>query len=211
MKEISVLIADDHPMIIKALKRAFHEHSYFQVIGVAGNGAALIELVNESPSDIAIIDLEMPKTNGYDTILELHTRFPKIKTIAYSGYLSSINQQRAINMGAVSTISKTESIDNFIVAVEATAAGHSFHSKTDDQIIAKPVKNNKDSILTLREKQILNLIAVGKTSKQISEIYHISRWTVDKHRSNIKEKLGISTLAEMIRYAISYDEVPKNR
>lgn len=206
MKEQKVAIADDHPMVRRALKNAFQGHPYLRITGEANDGDELMELIDKSPTDIAIIDLEMPNRNGYDTILDCHTQYPGVKTIAFSGFLDSINQQRAINLGAFSTISKTESINDFVAAVEITASGQPFHSKVEKFRTISQIERSKSNLLTLREKQILHLIAEGKTSKQISEFYHISQWTVDKHRANIKEKLGIKTLAEMIRYALGSSE-----
>ena len=207
MKKITVLIADDHPMVREAIKNTFRNNSHVNFLGEDNNGIELIKLIEKSIPEVAFIDLEMPEMNGYDTILELHTKYPEIKSIALSGFLDSVNQQRAISMGALATICKTENTDVFIKAFEAVVDGRNFHSKVSSTFYIEPLKNDKYSLLTLREKQILNLIAKGKTSKQISDTYSISQWTVDKHRSNIKKKLEIKTLAEMIRYAIERNEV----
>lgn len=202
MKKIALLIADDHPIVRRAVKRIFRKNSEITFCGEANNGFEVMDLIEKAVPDIAIIDLEMPGMNCYDTILALHTKYPGIKTIAYSGFLDLKNQQRAIEMGAVATISKTEPMDVFLGAFQAIIEGKSFHS--DVMINPEPDsgKNDTYTLLTLREKQILNLIGKGKTSKQIGSFIGISKWTVDKHRSNIKEKLGITNLAELIRYAI---------
>ncbi|MCF6248094.1 MAG: response regulator transcription factor [Desulfobacula sp.] len=202
MKTVAVVIADDHPLVISALRNAFQRNSKINLIGEANNGIELLELIKKRIPDIAIIDLEMPKMDGYETILELHTIHPEIKTIAFSGFLNSANQQRVIDLGAYASISKTETSKNIFKAFQAVMDGENYHSAITSNDYEETVEQKDDSILTLREKQIIKLIAQGKTSKQISEAYNISQWTVDKHRSNIKEKLGIKSLAEMIRYAI---------
>lgn len=202
MKKIAVMIADDHPIVRKAIIAFFKNSPHIVFSGEADNGFELIELIKKSLPDIAIIDLEMPEMNGYDTILELRTNYPEIKTIAFTGFLDSINQQRAIELGAFSTVSKTESIAILIRAVEMVIEGKTFHSKMISNLYEESTTNDKYSLLTQREKQVLNLIAEGKTSKQISQNYNISKWTVDKHRSNIKEKLEIRNFADMVRYAI---------
>jgi DNA-binding NarL/FixJ family response regulator len=202
MKKIAVMIADDHPIVRKAIIAFFKNSPHIVFSGEADNGFELIELIKKSLPDIAIIDLEMPEMNGYDTILELRTNYPEIKTIAFTGFLDSINQQRAIELGAFSTVSKTESIAILIRAVEMVIEGKTFHSKMISNLYEGSTTNDKYSLLTQREKQVLNLIAEGKTSKQISQNYNISKWTVDKHRSNIKEKLEIRNFADMVRYAI---------
>lgn len=202
MKTIAVVIADDHPIIRTAFKNTFRKNENLKFLGEASNGIELLELVKEQVPDIAVIDLEMPRMDGYDTILELHTLYPEIKTVVFSGFLNAANQQRAINMGAHSSISKAESNKMIIQAIETIIRGERYHSKAFANFYVEPIEDKNSELLTLREKQILSLIADGKTSKQIGEVYSISQWTVDKHRSNIRGKLGLKNLSQMVRYAI---------
>ncbi|WP_299977245.1 response regulator transcription factor [Desulfobacula sp.] len=202
MKTISIVIADDHPVIRNAIKNILKGKDKFRIFGEANNGIELLALVKKIVPDIAIIDLEMPKMNGYETISKLHTIYPGIKIIAFSGFLNADNQQKAIKTGADSTISKADSSKTLIAALEAVMQGEKYHSNVSSSFYVKPLEDKNDALLTLREKQILSSIAEGKTSKQISEAYNISHWTVDKHRANIREKLKINNLSEMVRYAI---------
>jgi len=202
MKQIAVMVADDHPIVRNAIKRFFIKKANIDLLGEANNGFELIELIKMSCPHIAIIDLEMPGMNGYDTILELHNNYPEIKTIAFSGFLDSVNQQRAIALGAFSTVSKAESPNVLLKAVELAIDGKHFHSEVIYGFCPESVTEDRYALLTMREKQVLDLIAEGKTSRQISHTCNISKWTVDKHRSNIKEKLEIKSLAGIIRYAI---------
>lgn len=201
MDKIAVMIADDHPIVRNAIRKFFSDRPHIDILGEASNGFELMKLIEKSCPDIAVIDLEMPKMNGYATISELQSHYPQIKTIAFSGFLDSVNQQRVIMLGAFSTVSKGESVNILIKAVEMAIDGKHFHSKSCD-FIPKLAEDENYSLLTSRERQILDFIAEGKTSKQISHILNISRWTVEKHRSNIKEKLGIKTFASLVRYAI---------
>ncbi len=203
METIAVVIADDHPLIRQAVKNAFKNDRRIKFSGEANNGIELLELIEKSVPDIAIIDLEMPKMDGYETILQLHTLHPTIKAIVFSGFLNTANQQRAIEMGAFASISKTETNEYFIKALDAIIRGERYHSDVSQEFYAAPSDENKAG-LTLREKQILSLIAEGKTSKQIGKAYNISQWTVNKHRSNIRVKLGHTNMAEMVRYAIEH-------
>ncbi|MFO7749236.1 MAG: response regulator transcription factor [Desulfobacteraceae bacterium] len=202
MKIVAVLIADDHPLIIDAVKNIFKDKKEIEIIGEASNGGDLLRLVETTVPDIAIVDLEMPGMNGYDTILKIHTLYPQVKTIAFSGFLNDDNQQRAINMGACGSISKGQSREEFIKAFEAVVWGNPFHTRDTAGFYVDPPCTEKTSKLTMREQQILMHIAQGKTSREISEVYTISPWTVAKHRSNIKEKMGFRHLAEMVKYAI---------
>lgn len=202
MEKIAVMIADDHPIVRNAIKKFFIKKPHIDFCGEAKNGLELLRLIEEACPDIAVIDLEMPEMNGYDTISALHNNYPQIKTIAFSGFLDSVTQQRAIALGAFSTVSKTESVHVLLRAIEMTINGQHFHSDVLRDFSSGAPVDDRYSLLTMREKQILTLIAQGKTSKQISQEFNISKWTVDKHRSNIKEKLEIKNFAGIIRYAI---------
>lgn len=202
MKTISIFIADDHPMIRSAIKNILRKKDKLRILGEANNGIELLALVKKTVPDIAIIDLEMPKMNGYETISKLHTIYPEIKIIAFSGFLNKDNQQQAIKRGADATISKAESSRTLIAALETVMQDGKYHSNVSSSFYTKPLEDKKDALLTRREKQVLTLIAQGKTSKQISEVYNISRWTVDKHRANIRKKLKLNSLSGMVRYAI---------
>ena len=203
MKIVAVLIADDHPLIRDAVKRLFKDTKEIDIVGEASNGVDLLRLVETTVPDIAIVDLEMPGMDGYETILKLHTLYPGVKTIAFSGFLNDDNQQRAINMGAWGSISKGEPPAEFIRAFEAVVRGDPFHSRdTSGFYVEPPGEKESLKLLTMREKQILMHIAQGKTSRQIGDIFTISPWTVAKHRSNIKEKLGFKNFAEIVRFAI---------
>ena len=201
MTTIGIIIADDHPIIRDAVITIFRNKVKWKILGEANNGIELLTLIKKTLPDIAIVDLEMPKMDGYETISKISALYPTIKTVAFSGFLNKINQQRAIKAGADATISKTGTRVDLITALEAVIRSEKYHSKEFPNFYTEPLET-KHTLLTRREKQILSLIAKGETSKQISEFYNISHWTVDKHRSNIREKLGFKNLAEMVRYAI---------
>jgi len=202
MKKHSIVIADDHPIIRKAVKRFLLKTASFEVVGEADNGLNLIKIAKQIRPDVAILDLEMPTLNGYETIKKLRKSSPEIKTIAFSGFLTRANQKRAIEAGADATLSKTQSMECLTDALRAVMGGKAYHPEIAAHEYEMPQKDQKDHSLTLREKQILTMIAQGKTSRQISSDCNISKWTVDKHRANIKVKLGLNTLAEMVRYAL---------
>lgn len=203
MKPVTIVIADDHPIVLDVIKAAISKKEGLRIIGAARDGYDLLKLIKRLNPDIAIIDLEMPKLKGYETIAVLRSSHPDLRTIALSGFLSSANRQRAIDAGAYATVSKSLPMTDIIKAVEAVAQGQAYHSAETSFIDEKPIGEEQDCVLTLRETQILKLIAQGKTSKDISDLCNISRWTVDKHRANIRAKLGLKNVAEMVRYAIA--------
>lgn len=144
----------------------------------------------------------MPRMNGYDLIRAITAQYPEVRILVFSAFLTPFSQQRIKTLGAHATICKSESGQTIVRAVEEVIRGNSFHSKVY-YIHRDMAAGEHDDGLTCRQNQVLGLIGQGKTTREISQCLGISPWTVDKHRSNIKEKLGLRTLAEMIRYAIN--------
>jgi two-component system, NarL family, response regulator NreC len=201
MKKVSLVVADDHSIIRKAIVHLLTKTD-FEIIGEMNNGIELLAFVRKTVPDFAIIDLEMPKMDGYEAISKLRKKFSSIKLIAFSGFLDSHNQKQAIKMGADATVSKGDTVTTLLKALKAVQQGKNYHSDVSSIFSAKPLDDKKDTLLTLREKQILTMIANGKTSKQIGESYYISQWTVNKHRANIREKLGRNNISGIVKYAI---------
>jgi two-component system nitrate/nitrite response regulator NarL len=150
-----------------------------------------------------VVDLKMPGFNEYDAILKIRADYPHIKIVVFSGYLTPENQQQIKEMGVNWSISKTEGTQQIITVFNSVMEGKSYHSDVSFCIDAAIFNDDTNGNLTLREKQILMLISQGKTSREIGRVLCISKATVDKHRSNIKEKLGLKNIAEMVRYALN--------
>jgi len=209
MEPIGVVIADDHPLIRKLFADVIDEYINIKFMKEAGDGADLLTIVEATHPDLAVIDLEMPKVNGYDAIFEISNRFPQVKTIAFSGFLTFDTQKRVIELGVHSSISKTEPPLAIRNAIKEIVKGKNYHSDISskkENDIGNQEKTDlladKTAMLTKREKQILQQIQHGHSSKEIACFYNISPLTVNKHRQNIKKKLGARNTAEMIRIAL---------
>ncbi len=146
-----------------------------------------MESLNQTVPDLAIIDLEMPKINGYDAILKIHTMYPEIKTIIFSGFLTPETQKRVIHLGAHSTISKNETHETIIDAFRTIINGNRYHSDVSSGIDQKKFDYFQEDTLTVRENEIVDLIVKGYSSKKIADLLGISKWTVDRHRANIRK------------------------
>lgn len=203
--KISLILADDHPVIRKYLKRVFREYFDFEPFIETNNGSDLLELIDQTVPDVAIIDLAMPKINGYDAILEIHTKYPEVKTIVFSGFLTPETQHRVIQMGAHSTISKNETPEAIIDAFRTIIKGSHYHSDVSSCIDQKESDYVQDDTLTVRESEIVDLIVKGYSSKKIADILNISKWTVDRHRANIRKKMGVSNVVDLVRFAMEKD------
>lgn len=203
MKKVSVVIADDHPIVRSAIKQTLAKESELELVGEASDGRALLDLCGSRKPDMAIIDLKMPGMNGFDTVSEIRRLFPSVRVVVFSGYLDKENQHRAIEAGAHASVCKTESTKDVIRILRSVMNGERYHSAVDNGVDPDvPFELCVNKELTSRERQILDSIAQGRTSRQIAEHYNISQWTVDKHRANIKAKLGLRNVAEMVRYAM---------
>lgn len=203
MEKTSVVFADDHEVVFKSLSRMLDKNIY-DIIGHAKNGLELLELVEKKVPDIAVVDLEMPLMNGYDTIVQLNKRFPGIKSIAYSGFMTPETQKKAIKIGVMATVSKGQSTSDFKDAIEAVRQGETFHSDLSSVFWTESFKIRSESILTNREKQVLALVAGGYTSREIGKALYISELTANKHRANIKKKLNLETFSDVLKYAIQH-------
>lgn len=202
MKKVSVVVADDHSIIRDAMS-AVLDQDKFELVGKAENGVELMALVDQTLPDIAVIDLEMPAMNGYKAISELNRKFPEVKLIAFSGFMTPPNQKKVISMGASATLSKGEPVSELIKALEIVSRGGVYHSDVSTIFWPEPSSiNEQETPLTQRETQILTMVANGMTSKEIGQAYFISEWTVNKHRANIKSKLGLRSISDLVRYAM---------
>lgn len=207
METFNGIVADDHPIVRKAFKKIFRHQPHINFVGEADNGEQLLNLLKEHRVEFVVIDLVMPGVDGFEIMSKMHSLFPDIKIIVFSGFLNAINQQKAIQLGACASICKSTSSEEILNAFEKIFDGQCYHSNVTETYYLKPLKNINKNSLSSREREIINMISLGKTSKEISEMVNISPWTVDKHRSNIKQKLGLKNLAAIIRYAIDADGV----
>ena len=202
--KISLIVADDHPIIRRYLKRVLRDCFDIEPFIETSDGSELLGSIGQSVPDMAVIDLAMPEMNGYDAILKIHTQYPEIKTIVFSGFLTPETQQRVIQLGAHSTISKNETPDAIINAFRTIINGKRYHS--DVRSCFDQNQNSLDCFqedsLTDRENEIVDLIVTGHSSKEIADILGISKWTVDSHRTNIRKKLGVSNVVDLVHFAL---------
>jgi DNA-binding NarL/FixJ family response regulator len=205
--KISLIVADDHPIIRRYLKRVLIDYFDIEPFIETSDGSELLGSIDQTVPDLAVIDLEMPKINGYDAILEIHTRYPEIITIVFSGFLTPEVQKRVIQMGAHSTISKNETPEAIIHAFNTIINGNRYHSDVRSCCIdQKEFDGVQDDTLTVRETEIVDLIVKGYSSKKIADILGISKWTVDTHRANIRKKMGVSNVVDLVRIALKTNE-----
>jgi len=201
-----VLIADDHPIMREAL-RALLEKAGHSVVGEAADGRQACELAHKLQPNIAVLDLEMPSLNGIDAIPEIRRVSPNTRTILLTMHTDRPYVLQALQAGAKGYVLKTQAADDLIRAIQEVSMGAVYLSPGAavglvDAYLSKDEKPKE--LLSPRERQILQLVAEGKTTKAIGGMLGITFKTAESHRNRIMKKLGIHHTAGLVRYAIRH-------
>ena len=203
-----ILVADDHALVRQGVKRVVDHEPDLAVVAEAADGTAAVEQALDPSIDLAILDISMPRKTGLQAARELSRRRPELRTLILSMYENEQFLFEALKAGASGYVLKSGADDDIGDACRAAMRGHSFlypsavHTLVRDFIERADQRGNDFDLLTPRELEVLKLIAEGHTSKEIAAMLVISIKTVDRHRTNMLEKLGMRDRVELTRYAI---------
>jgi DNA-binding NarL/FixJ family response regulator len=203
-----VLVADDHPVVRSGLKTVLDAQPDLEVVAEAADGAEAVAKALAQEVDLAILDVAMPKLTGIQAAAELHQRKPELKLLMLSMYDSEQYLFASLKAGASGYVLKSDADHDLVDACRRTMRGQSFlYPSAVTSIVRDYLERDRASgeefeILTPRELQVLKLIAEAHTSKEIAAELVISVKTVERHRQNILDKLGMSDRVELTRYAI---------
>jgi DNA-binding NarL/FixJ family response regulator len=202
-----ILVADDHPVVRSGLRRVLDTQPDLEVVAEAEDGADAVKKALAGDVDVAILDVSMPKTTGIQAAEELHKRKPELKLLMLSMYDSEQFLFESLRAGASGYVLKSDADHDIVDAVRKTMRGQSFLYPSAVSTLVKDVLErgggeDEFDVLTPRELQVLKLIAEAYTSKEIAQELVISIKTVERHRQNILDKLGMSDRVELTRYAI---------
>jgi DNA-binding NarL/FixJ family response regulator len=204
------MIADDHPLVRSGLRSLLEREGEFQVVAEAGDGYVAIDLALEHRPDIVLLDVGMPRLNGTDAAQRISEKLPATRVVILSMHSDEAYVLKALKAGARGYLLKASPEADVLAAVRAVAAGHAYFSPAitkllvDDYVGELRRRGVEDSydLLSLREKEILQLLASGRSNREIAEMLHISVTTAESHRSNILQKLHLHSLADLILYAV---------
>jgi len=207
---IDILIADDHRIMREGLRALLEKQLDFDVLGEADDGRTIVQLAQQLRPDVVIMDISMPTLNGIEATQQLLETLPQIRVIGLSMHFEKRFVDKMLKAGAYGYLRKVCSSEEVIRALRTVMAGKFYISdgisnvtvKTREQYFAS-TKATDVSILTPKEREILQLIAEGKLTKQIAYGLSLSVKTVEKHRHNIMEKLGLHSIAELTKFAIN--------
>ena len=206
MKLLSVILVDDHQLFREGLKLILQNLPYINEIREASNGKEYLELLNSSTPDIVFIDIEMPVLNGIDATHQSLIKYPNLNIIGLSMYGDEEYYSKMIEAGAKGFILKNSNIHDLESAIQNVTEGNNYFSQ---EVLSRMLKNlskktllQKNSDLSEREEEVLYHICKGLSNQEISDILHISKRTVDKHRENLLSKTGVKNTAGLVMYAI---------
>jgi DNA-binding NarL/FixJ family response regulator len=202
-----VLLADDHPIVLHGLRALLNAEADFRVVAEVADGAAAVRRALDDDIDLAILDVTMPRMTGLQAAAELSNRRPGLRILMLSMHENEQFLFEALRAGASGFVLKTAVDRDLVQACRATMRGETFLYAGAVTALVRDhldrARSGEDfDPLTPREIEVLKLVAEGHTSDEIAELLVISRKTVDRHRANMLEKLGMRDRVELTRYAI---------
>ena len=205
----SILLVDDHAIIRQGLCSLLEKQPDIEVIAEANNGRKALELVRQLMPDIVIMDVTMPGLNGIEATRQIYNQLPQVKVIALSIHSNRRFISDMLRAGAAGYILKECLFDELVQAIQAVAAGDTYLSPRITGVVVEDYINRLStdvdsplSLLTSREREVLQLVAEGKSTKQIALKLHVSNKTIEANRRQIMDKLGLHSIAELTKYAI---------
>lgn len=204
---ISVVIVDDHHLVREAIRSLLARHSDIEVRGEGSNGDEAMSLVEACSPDVLLIDLAMPAMNGVEAVTQIVNRHPTMKALALSSHTSQTWVIRALRAGVRGYVLKTETADNLGAAIRTVNRGGRWFSNEVGALIARlaiePRLAAVDPLARLshRQRSILQLIAEGRTNKEMAAVLQISESTVDSHRTQLMRRLDVHDIASLVRFA----------
>lgn len=214
MKKISLLIADDHDLILEGIRSMLHSADHLEIIEEATNGRDAVEKALFCQPDIIFMDISMPVISGIEACAEITRMSPGIKVIALSQHEDEAYIYQILKAGGSGYMLKNSTREEFLTAIKIVMSGEKYFSPhISDRLISGLFTRKKEEYepkdqpvhLTRREIEIVRLLAEDLSNQEISERLHISQRTVETHRRNVMQKLKINSIVSLIRYAVKHN------
>jgi DNA-binding NarL/FixJ family response regulator len=206
---IKILLADDHVVLRHGLSRSLQTEKDIEIIGQANDGHTAVRLARELSPDVIIMDISMPDLNGIEATRQIVKASPKCRVIGLSMHSTKKFIMEMFKAGACGYLLKDCEFDELINAIRTVVTGKNYICPSISGILLETAMGDNKTVngtvytaLSQREREVLQLLAEGKTTKQIAQILHISPKTVEVHRLNIMNKLDIDNVAQLTKYAI---------
>ncbi|MEP1487323.1 MAG: response regulator transcription factor [Algibacter sp.] len=200
---IRLAIAEDHQSLVDGIKLLLEYEDGITIVGTANDGEALLEVVEKKNPNVVLTDIRMPKMDGIEATKRIKKKYPEIHVLAFTMFEQIEAIQQMIDAGASGYILKNSSLKEVHKAIITVFKGETyFDANINTNALNSESKNKTKGILTKRQIEILELIALGKTSREIADLLFIGIHTVDTHRKNMVRILGLQGKGELLRYAL---------
>jgi DNA-binding NarL/FixJ family response regulator len=205
MSKIRILLADDHAMVRQGFRLILSSQADMEIVGEAGNGREAVELAEKLQPDVVVMDVAMPELNGIEATRRLSQSSPRTRVLALSMHKDSVYVREILRAGARGYLLKDSIDSDLLAAVRSVSRGEGYLSPAVSEAVLSDYRRHVTDpldLLTSREREVLQLIAEGKTNKDIAGVLNLSVYTVDAHRGRIMEKLNLHSTGELVRFAV---------
>ena len=217
MTAVRVLVADDHALFRQGIRALLQSQLGWQVVGEAGNGREAVEKAAQLKPDVVLLDITMPELNGIEATRQILKAVPQTEVLILTMHESERTMREVLQAGARGYLLKSDAPDDLLAAMEALRKGKYFVTSTLAERVVRDylgrgraagARATPGEVLTPRERETLQLLAEGKSNKEIAAALDISVKTVEGHRANIMRKLKFNSFSELVRYAVRNNIVP---
>jgi DNA-binding NarL/FixJ family response regulator len=210
MEPYSIVLADDHGLFRAGLNRILREVPWLEVVGEADDGLALLSMLKKREPHLVILDISMPHLRGIEAICEIRAGHPNVKILMLTMYKDMEFVSQAIGAGASGYLLKQDAETEIFAAIEAIRQGRTYLSRLLSSELAaswaEVARGGRQTLfdepLTPRERQVVKLIAEGKSNREVADVLSISVHTVERHRANVMQKLRLRKTADLVKYAL---------
>jgi DNA-binding NarL/FixJ family response regulator len=202
-----VLLADDHNLVRAGVRKILESHPEIEVVGEVGDGASALRALESRPTDVLVLDLTMPGSDGFLVLQQAKQRHPGLKILVLTMHASHEYVARAVREGADGYLLKDSAVQDLVAAIEAVTQGRAYFSPPIQKELGEILRAERDrrrvlDQLTDREREVLRFVAEGLSTKEIASRLSISTRTVETHRAHLMRKLGIRSVARLTQFAI---------
>jgi two-component system, NarL family, response regulator NreC len=205
MKRTRILLADDHAVVRQGFKMILAAQADMEIVGEAGNGRDAVEQAEKLKPEVVVMDVTMPELNGIEATRRLAASLPHTRVLALSMHKDSVYVREILRAGARGYLLKDSPAHELVAAVRAVASGEAYLSPAVSNAVLDDYRKhvtNPIDLLSSREREVLQMLAEGKTNKEIAGVLNLSVYTVDAHRGRIMEKLNLHSINDLVRFAV---------
>lgn len=202
---IRILLADDHALVRQGFRMILEAQPDMQIVGQAGNGREAVDLAAKLRPDVVVMDVAMPELNGIEATRRITESSPRTRILALSMHRDSVYVREVLRAGARGYLLKDSGDADLVAAVRAIAKGEGYLSPSVSESVLSDYRRHVTDpldLLSSREREVLQMIAEGKTNKEIATSLNLSVYTVEAHRGRVMEKLNLHSTSELVRFAL---------